>query len=177
MARRVIRRSSGGFRSRSPGRLTEWFEVPFSTAVTALAASSFVITATLSAVGLAKRPFTITRTVGQLFVTSDQNAAPEEPFGAFGGMVVSEKAATTGATAVPDPVTNAGSDEWFLYQQWALQQRGSAAVQASKNNWDFDSRAQRKVQDGETIVFVMANASAADAILFTAMLRILVKLS
>ena len=173
---RVVRRSFGGAR-RSPGRLTEWFADPFPSDMFLLPANSFIILSSLTAAGLAKRPFTITRSVGMLFVTSDQAAANEEPFGAVGGMVVSDKAVATGATAVPDPVTQASSDEWFLYQQFALQQRATAAVQASQNVFTFDSRAQRKVQDGEDFVYVVANASVADGVLMQFMVRTLVKLS
>ena len=171
---RVVRRSFSG--RRFPGRLTEWFGDPFATSETALAASTFQIISSLSAAGLAKRPFTITRTVGTLMVASDQTAAGEFPSGAIGGMVVSEKASTTGATAIPDPVTEASSDEWYMYESWALKQRatpndGSFLIR------HFDSRAQRKVQDGEDFVFVIANASAADGCVFTFMVRTLVKLS
>ena len=95
MARnRVVRRSGGGFR-RSPGRLTEWFGDPVATDATTLAAATFQLVTGLSAAGLAKRPFTITRTVGLLSIYSDQAGAVEHVNGAFGVMVVSEKAVTT----------------------------------------------------------------------------------
>ncbi len=121
MARnRVVRRSFRGG-SRSPGRLTDWFGFPFATDSTVLAASSFVIAGSLAAGGLAKRPFTITRTIGTFAIYSDQAGALEHPFAALGGMVVSEKAVATGATAVPDPVTQVGDDEWFLSIPGVLQ--------------------------------------------------------
>ena len=173
MARnRVARRSF----QRSPGRLTEWFGDPFVTGEVALAASTFVVISSLTAAGLAKRPFTITRTVGTLWVRSDQIAAIESFSGAVGGMVISLKASTTGATAIPDPVTEVSSDEWFMYQGFSAGSRATSAYDDTVE-YKFDSRAQRKVQDGEDFVFVLANASAAGGLLFNFTVRTLVKLS
>ena len=168
MPNRVVRRSSLVPLGRGPGRLTEWFGGQFVTDVTSLAANSFVITHVMSALELAKRPFTITRTVGSLFIASDQIAVEEFPFGAWGGMVVSSKAVATGATAV-------SSDEWFVYVSFAAQ--GSAVRGSPFSEFKFDSRAQRKVQDGDEFVLVMANSSATDGLFFVLNLRILVKLS
>jgi len=174
MARgRVVRRSF----SRSPGRLTEWQADLFLSDFVALPANSFLILSVLAAAGLAKRPFTITRSVGLLTIRSDQAAAVEFPFGAVGGMVVSDKASTTGATAVPDPVTEAASDEWFMYQQWVVGGDASTNVGQSTVQFKFDSRAQRKVQDGEDYVYVIANSSATDGASFVFNVRTLIKLS
>ncbi len=173
---RVVRRSSGGFR-RSPGRLTEWFSSSFVDVESPLAANSGVILASLTATGLAKRPFTVTRTIGNLWVASDQNAAIEFPSGAVGCMVVSEKASTLGFTAVPDPVTESSSDEWLMYEDWAVEGSTSTNVGRPVTRISFDSRAQRKVQDGEDIVFVLANASATDGIFYHFRFRQLMKLS
>ena len=176
MARnRVVRRSFGGAR-RSSGRLTEWFADPFGIDSVLLPAATFVIHSSLTAAGLAKRPFTITRTVGIMVIYSDQAGVVEHPFGAVGGMVVSAKAVATGATAVPDPVTEASSDEWFLYQSFAGPQTTNIAG-GGPVVYQFDSRAQRKVQDGEDFVMVVANASAVDGLRYNLQTRFLVKLS
>ena len=159
-----------------PKRLTEWFGLTFQTDVIGLPAGSFLIAASLDTSELPKRPFTITRTIGQLFISSDQAAANEWPFGALGGIVVSDKAIATGATAVPDPVTQVASDEWFLYQPFAV----AGAADAAFKKWevfDFDSRGQRKVQDGEDVAMVIANSNATDGLFFVLSFRMLVKLS
>ena len=174
--RRIIRRSAG-FGRRSPGRLTEWGAEAFTTGEEVLAASSFSILSSLAAAGLAKRPFTITRTIGLLAIRSDQAAALEMPFGALGAMVVSEKAANTGATAIPDPVTEASSDEWYMYLEWAAGGEASTNAGFPLALYHFDSRAQRKVQDGEDFVFVIANANANDGAQFFFNARTLIKLS
>ena len=159
-----------------PRRLTEWFGLTFLGDVTSLPAASFVIAASLDATELPKRPFTITRTIGQLFISSDQVAANEWPFGALGGIVVSDKAIATGATAVPDPVTQVASDEWFLYEPFAVAGAADAGFKKYQT-FNFDSRAQRKVQDGEDIAFVISNSNATDGLFWVLMLRMLVKLS
>ncbi len=174
MARNIVRRSFG--RS-SKGRLTEWQGDPFTPDFLSLAAGTFTVLSALTAAGLAKRPFTITRSVGMLSVRSDQAVAIEFPAGAVGGMVVSEKASTTGATAIPDPVTEVSSDEWFMYTQWAAAGNASSNVGQTQQDYKFDSRAQRKVQDGEDYVYVIANANVTDGISFVFNVRTLVKLS
>ena len=177
MARNRIVRRSGGFGRGGSGRLTEWFGDPFQTVEGSLPANSFVVVSALLAAGLAKRPFTITRTIGMISILSDQNVAVEVPFGAVGGIVVSEKAVATGATAIPDPVTQVNSDLWFMYQSFAAEGSASTNVGRPIEHFPFDSRAQRKVEDGDDFVFVISNASAADGLQYIFNVRTLVKLS
>ena len=176
MARSRVMRRSSGFR-RSPGRLTEWFGAPFTTQPVPLANSTFLLDSSLGATGLAKRPFTITRTIGLLSILSDQNAAVEVPFGAMGFQVVSEKAVATGVTAVPDPVTEVDDDAWFVYQAWCAE--GTASTNAGRpiQQFPFDSRAQRKVEDGQNLAVVVANANNNSGAQYVLNYRILVKLS
>ena len=156
--------------------MTEWIGVPFSNTEQSLAASTFSIFATLGATALAARPFTIVRTIGLLSVRSDQAAAIEFASGAIGGLVVSDKATALGATAIPDPVTEVESDLWFLYEQWIAGGEASTNAGFPVFSVKFDSRAQRKVQEGEDVAFVIANASAADAVTLQWNFRFLVKL-
>ena len=161
---------------RSSGRLTEWIGAPFVAAETGLAAATFVLDSSLSTLSLAKRPFTITRTIGTLWVGSDQLAGPEYPFGALGMQVVSDKAVATGATALPDPVTEVSDDRWFMYKAFAAY-GGVVQGRGNLHTFDFDSRAQRKVEDGDDIAVMMANSSATDGLEYILNYRILVKLS
>ena len=175
MARIHARRSFSG--RRSPGRLTEWIALQFASDATALAANSTVLFASLNAAALAKRPFTIVRVVGSMFVQSDQNAAIENPFGAFGLAVVSAEASAVGVTAVPDPVTTPESDLWMGYQSFAAEGSASTNVGRPANFQTFDFRAMRKVDGNSDFVTVVANSSAADGLLFILNYRFLVKLS
>ena len=155
--------------------MTEWFASADVTDFTNLSAGSFAFDQSLSTVELAKRPFTVTRTVGSIWVKSDQVAALEFPFGAIGMQVVSEKAAATGVTALPDPITQEASDEWFTYRAFAV--GGGTVSGAPVMEYAFDSRGQRKVQDGEDLAVMVTNASATDGVLYVLKFRILVRLS
>ncbi len=113
MANRI--RSNRPFvRSTSQRRQTVWIGLPFST--NTLTAGGGTIIASLSAGGLALRPFTIVRTLYQIYIRSDQVAAREIYAGAFAEAVVSEEAVTAGVAAMPTPVTEADSDLFFVYQ-------------------------------------------------------------
>ena len=155
---RFRQRSNFGGRRGNP-RQTEWLAREFPTSPVSLNFATFAFDSSMDATEIAKLPFTITRTIGLLSVISDQTAASESPHGAFGALVVSEKAATLGPTALPDPVTEGNSDEWFLYGLWsAMIVAGASSDQNQAQLFHFDSRAQRKVQEGEQIAFMIANA-------------------
>ena len=176
MARnRVIRRSAGFVRS-GPVRQTEWLAREFSTDAITVPLLTFQIDSSMDAVEKAKLPFTITRTIGVLSIFGDQAGAIEHPFGALGGLVVSDKASALGATAVPDPVTEAASDLWFMYQSFVGPQT-TALDGPGPTSWMIDSRAQRKVQEGEDIVFVIANPNSVDGFRYVFNYRLLIKLS
>jgi len=131
----------------------------------------------MDATELGKLPFTVTRTIGMLTVKSDQVAGLELAFGALGACVVSERANTTGITALPDPVTEVNADFWFLYQPWALVATSNALTRLDGTmQYSFDSRAQRKVEEGEQLIGIIANASSVHGANFYLSLRMLIKL-
>ena len=170
-----------GFRRRD-GRIarreTEWFGVGSVTDFTSLAASTISLDASLSATGKAFRPFTITRTVGLLHVISDQEAADENALGAIGAMVPQDAAVTIGVTALPNPMTAAGNDSFFLHQYWVCPLRFASAVGFdARPGWQYtlDSRAQRKVTAEEDVVFIIANAGTT-GMRYYWQLRMLIKL-
>ena len=156
--------------------MTEWLALAPPTATSTLSPSSKILVSSLTADEKNKLPFTITRTIGILTVLSDTVATKEVSNGAFSAAVVSQRAVTTGITALPDPVTEAGADFWFLYQPWSIIRQVSNNSGSVPFVMMFDSRAQRKVPEGSDIAFVMANASSAFTVEFAVSLRILVKL-
>ena len=173
-----FRRSRGASAGRrSPGRLTEWGAIAFGSDAVTLGANTVLLHGVFSATALAKRPFTIIRLVGSMYVSSDQNAAIENPFGAWGASIVSEEATAIGVTAVPDPTSNPDSDLFFAYQSFAAEGSASTNVGQPMNFQTFDFRSQRKVEDGNDIAVVVANASAADGLKFLLQFRFLMKLS
>ncbi len=177
MANRRFRSFSG--RARGPRRQTEWLSLASPTALSALGAGSKVqFSAGLTTVEIAKLPFTIVKTIGQLYVRSDQDLNSEEAMGALGAAVVSQRATTVGITALPDPVTESEADFWYLFEPWAQSIEIDAGTFGSESvtNVRFQSSAQRKIEEGEDIAFIMANASAAFGIRFGVSLRMLIKL-
>ena len=155
MARRFqsrVRRMPG------PRRNTEWLALEYSGTENALPGASRVQIASLDATEKGKLPFTVTRTIGNLWVRSDQVAASEQVFGALGACIVNDAANTIGITALPDPVTDFASDVWFLYVPFAASFQFTGLTEQIYYR-QFDSKAQRKVQEGEDIVFTIANAA------------------
>jgi len=162
MANLNIRRKSGYIvRGGVARRETLWLAIQ--TVETALTgAPTAVLTNFLSAEGLALRPFTIVRTRGMLFVQSDQASAAETFIGDFGISVVSEQALAIGITAVPTPLTDKGSDLFFVYEQLASRFHvggGSGTGVPTKvgNFKEYDSKAMRKVNDDQDIAVTVEN--------------------
>ena len=174
MANRRFNRG-GGLR-RGPRRQTEWLALAAPTASTALAASSKIQFATQSAAEITKLPFTIVRTIG--FVNIEQQSLVDSTqSGAFGITIVSDRAQAVGITALPDPVTEFDADYWFLYIPWSTTLvEDATGLSSTPFHTVFDSKAQRKVEEGDRIAGIMANASAAQAIEFQISFRMLIKL-
>ena len=164
---------------RGPRRATEWLGSADVTGFTALAAGAAVLDQSLTGAQVAIiSPFTITRTVGMLAVTSDQVAATEQYFGAIGGAVVEERARAAGVGSLPIPIGDESSDSWFLFKHYAGEIKFASGVGidgASVRIFEFDSRAQRKVEEGQAIIWTLENASANNSFLYLLKFRMLIK--
>ncbi len=173
----------GGVISRArtaPKRLTEWQGIVGGpTAVTSLAAATSTLVFVNTAGELAKRPYTIVRTRGRLWVRSDQSTGTEAPFGALGMAVINDQAITIGITAIPKPVSDAEFDQWFVWEPWAASVRFGSSVGFSEEflSYEIDSKAMRKVEEGESLVVVMENQAASHGAQFILQFRQLVKLN
>ena len=170
------RRFNRSFRSNAPRRQTEWLAREFVSGFTNIAASSKNLDSVMDTTEKAKLPFTVTRTIGLLTVWSDQVIAFETVNGAVGMAVVTDRATTTGITALPDPVTEANADFWWLYMPFIA--LGSAAADSSNQHvfqMKIDSRAQRKVEEGQDLAIIVANASTT-GLSYILDYRILIKL-
>ena len=162
---------------RGQRRATTWIPSADSTDIQALAAGGVVLDQDFSGAQVdATGPFTITRTVGYIAVATDQAAATEFPFGAVGCMVVQEVARVGGVGNVPTPISEEGDDQWFVYQGFAT---GGIFVTGGMAPFQyvfpFDSRAQRKVEEGQAIVWTVENASATDGLNYILKFRMLIK--
>jgi len=113
----------------------------------------------LNAAALAMRPFTIIRTRGVLYVSSDQVAATERYMGDMAMAVVSDQAVAIGVTAVPTPATDKGSDLFYVYEQVVgtftfLDATGSLQ---KGEMIQYDSKAMRRVNDDQDQIVVFEN--------------------
>ena len=142
---------------RGARRATSWFDLPPSQ--TSTAGSVGVILLQLTALELAKRPFTIVRTHIAYRIASDQVVASESYGIGIGMCVVSDQATAIGVTAVPTPVTDAQSDFWFLHQ-FAFGEflfATAAAFTEDSLTHRIDSKAMRKVSEDEDVLLVIEN--------------------
>ena len=158
---RTARRS--GFVLRDGKNRRETFWVGIAPTTTTLATATPVLFTGFGADSLALRPFTIIRTRGVLNLSSDQVAATEPYLAAFGMAVVSDQALAVGVTAVPTPINEAGSDLWFLYESLTgafTFGDATGRIDSAGTFKEFDSKAMRKVEDGQDLAIVMEASGA-----------------
>ena len=158
-------------------RETSWLAGLFATDT--VAASTALLLTQLNAAALALRPFTVVRVRGILQITSDQAAANESQFAGFGMAVVTTQAAAIGITAVPTPVTDNGSDLFFLYQSIMARRQVSTGVSVSEAGkvLEIDSKAMRKVEDGQDLISVVELPGVGNGgAVFDSYCRVLIKL-
>ncbi len=172
MARQRNFRFSGGS---SPRRLTQWIAktVNFTdfTAAQTLQLMSFSQAELAGFV-----PCTIIRTVGMLVVSADTNFITNQIYsGAVGSCLVRDDARA--ANAIPDPFDEASDDVWFWHQFFAavVDDRSDSDLVLSQN-FMVDSKAQRKVVDGDAIVFAGQGGGEADGFDVALYIRLLLKL-
>jgi len=156
---RVGRRSGRIFRGGRSVRETAWVNI--ATTSTGLAPSTGVLFSGFSAAALGLRPFTIVRVRGWLSLSSDQSIAVETYAGSLGMAVVSDQAFAIGVTAVPTPQTDKDSDLWFVYEELAgtIIAVTSTGIDGGTVSKAFDSRAMRKVEDGQDVAIVVEGAA------------------
>ena len=162
--------------SRGARRLTSWADIPITQA--SFTAVGGTILLALTTAEKAKRPFTIVRTHIELMIATDQLIADEIQLGAFGGCVVSDQASGVGVLAVPTPVVDAGSDLWFLHQVVMNDFTWNSEIGFDANggqHYHLDSRAMRKVNDDQDVLFIGELAAASQGFLMTVGGRLLIK--
>ena len=149
-------------------------------AQTLTGAGSEALSGSLNAAALALRPFTIIRVRGIIGVSSDQGVAAEDQSGAFAMAVVSDQASGIGIIAVPSPITDRGSDLFFVYEDVVasmfVASNSGVVPDFMQGIRTFDSKAMRKVNEDQDIVLVKGTSGISDgAIIYTAG-RMLLKL-
>ena len=132
----------------------------------------------LNATALALRPFTIIRSRFELYLKSDQDTGSEDQVAGFGIAVVSDEAAAAGVGSIPTPISELGSDLWFVSQiLMSSIEAGATNVETAINGrgYTVDSKAMRKCSVGQDIVVVGERSGAGAGIELFVGGRILVK--
>ncbi len=160
-------------------RETAWIGGLFQN-TTLAAATTATLTSSLNAAALALRPFTVIRTRGVIGIRSDQSSVSEIQNAMFGQCVVSDQAVAIGVTAVPTPFTDNASDVWMVLEALfgALLVTSDIGRLLSGGQVDrtFDSKAMRKVEDGQDVITVVETAGGSSGAIITEFSRLLVKL-
>ena len=150
---------------------------------TALGAASTAVLLTAAGAGLlALRPFTIIRSRGFFHVISDQVAAAETYGASLGHCIVSDQAAAIGVTAVSTPDTDRGSDLWYVFEDYVGRLILNTAVGADyaaggpRSTVYYDSKAMRKVEEGQTTITVIESMAIASSAQVKTGGRFLIKL-
>ncbi len=178
MARVFTSRKSGlVLRGGAMRRDTQWASLALTSS--AITGSNVAIINSAGVTVDALRPYTVVRSRVHLGITTDQQIASEGQLCAWGQCVVSDQAQAIGVSAVPTPITDASSDLW---SSWAVMQGdfifGSAVgfVADSAHTMQVDSKAMRKVEDGQDFITVIEASAASDGLILTSFGRILLKL-
>ena len=159
------------------GRKTFWFSALHTKTVITAASTATLITS-LNAVALSLRPFTIVRTRGFVGIVSDQLAGVEDQAITYGEIVVTDQAVAIGVTAVPTPVTDSQSS-WHVLEAMADRFNfvtGVGFQQSVVNRVVIDSKAMRKVEEGQDLISVAETSGASNGVVVFAYSRTLIKL-
>ena len=102
---------------------------------------------------------TLRRSIGWWHMRSDQLIADESFLGAIGLGVFNDTAVALGVTGLPGPITDINDDVWALWFGFQGQSNILTAVGVvgdPQQGWrqDFDSRVMRKVDVGQTLVWI-----------------------
>ncbi len=159
-------------------RQTEWGIFAGSTAVQGIGTSAKVVLASFSSTDLAGLiPGTIVRTRGVVHVSAQSSASSAVLMGAFGFALVNDVAEALGITALPGPFTNQNFD-WFYWQPFASRQLVGTNIgfdSLAGKDFIIDSKAMRKLGNGDSLIMMVENASGANAIDVAFSARLLVK--
>ena len=158
---RTARRSGLVLRGGRNVRETRWLLTPTSS-IALSGGLSAVLAFSLDAAALALLPFTVIRERNEWYCRSDVVTGGETWGCAVGGAVVSEQAVAIGVTAVPTPITDQGSDLWYMYDQM-YGKFGGTMVEEQGARKVVESRAMRKVEDGQDLIIVFETPSFSQA--------------
>ncbi len=97
---------------------------------------------------------TVLRTRGRVSVDA---VAGVKPQGAFGMIVINDLALAAGAASIPGPVTDGPDDGWFVWESFQF----TATAERLSYEFEFDSRARRRTEEGFGLAVMVESAAAA----------------
>ena len=112
-----------------------------------MAANAAVLLATLNAEALDQLPFTVVRVRGAITVESDQTVVTENYGGVLAFVHTSQRATAAGIGSIDNPLGNANSSNFFLWEPFFSQtvlQATNIAGSPGKVFFPVDSKAMRK---------------------------------
>ncbi len=176
MPRARFPRGRSGQRSR---RVSTWV-APADQDTVSVASGASVIVASFDASGNGMLAPTIVRSRGEVAVRNTAFGADVVIGGAFGICVVSDEAFAAGTASIPRPFDDADWGGWFVWQSFESlfsfdDATGNLGVNNTSLRYQVDSKAMRKVSDGETIV--MMAESQTGALVIAMHIRMLLLLS
>ena len=151
-------RARGGFRRTKRAGGT-WSRLVLEPAIIGPSTKVLIGTGVLSNAGIGE---TVRRTLGHIYIASDQNAVNENQWGAFGMIVANDLAIAAGAASIPGPDTDRDDDGWFVWQGFSQTLRFGSAVGFGDIGrvYPFDSRGMRRVEEGFGFALMAENADA-----------------
>ena len=150
MARRLQRSFS-----RAPRRASDWSGTD-DAVLTNLPAASKLLLASFTSTAA---EMTIHRIRGLLVISADVTTS-ENQLGAIGAIIATETAIAAGVASLPDPITDIDDDGWIMYQAFGMRSGDPSGVGPTSLAVPFDSKAMRRIQGGQALVVVVANAHA-----------------
>ena len=165
-------RARGSFRRSSGPRPNRSWAYTQETTYTTIPASTKVLLASFvpTAAGVDS---TFLRAVGLLSIGSDQSATQEDQIGAFGIIIVTDKAIAAGVASIPGPFTDGDDDGWFVHQSF-FQRTQLVATMNPTVQYVIDSKAKRILEGkGMALALVGENGGASHGVLMGVQLRLL----
>jgi len=137
-------------------RKTAWLS--FENTGRAVAANAAVLDGLLNAEALDQLPFTVVRARGLITVFSDQTAGVEDFGGVYAFAHTTQRATAAGIGAVDNPLGDATSSNFFVYQPISgrfLRDAVNGGISEAKIAFEFDSKSMRKLGIGDDIALVV----------------------
>jgi len=175
---RTARRSGLILRGGVMRRETVWLFLPVSQLAIPAGGTSVLLNV-FNAAALALRPFTVVRTRTVLSLRGDQLATAEIQVMGYGASIVTEQATAIGVTAVPTPITDLGSDQFFVHELlFNSFEFGSAIGFEAVGGREriVDSKAMRKVKESDDLALTVETDAISDGVLLISGGRMLIKL-